>query len=170
MNRRKTTLGILLVALVALLAAASHAEAPTKRDTEVAGAITGLRSTLESAVQTCRPIVDEAARGAIDQLWAQWSDLNRDYVREAARINERMFTLIKTTQGAQASSEAKDRVSGLSKKAATEMKQSIESLPESKRQGKCYGILTSIANGDWNTPAKLPAEARYLEQRGATQH
>jgi hypothetical protein len=159
-------LGTLLITLAATHPAAAQ-EGLTRQDTVAAGAIYGQAAIVEGVVSLCEEYVDDAAQDARAVTLESWQDRNRDLMEMAEKVMDQMLIMIAATSGPDAEVRMRAQIDSMRRNGMTQVRTTIESLPEPDREGRCYGVLTAINQGDFDIRSSLPEQVEYLEARAS---
>ena len=169
----KLTTMFRITALLLLAGPFTLAETPqlTPRDVAAANAIVEEKVRLETWVKACKAEVPEVAPNGLnvherfDAVFADWKRVNFDYLDVAGIIRNDQLEAIKTSQGPSAMSAVLDEMTrkiSITRRAA---QAALDELPQSKREGKCYGIMTTMVQGKLDIPAVLVADSKHIESR-----
>jgi hypothetical protein len=162
-------IGALFVGAVfsSVAASAVSAQELTQRDIDAANAIIMEKVKLQTYVQQCKKYVPEEANGQnihdkFDLVWKDWQEVNFDFLDVASIIRNDALDAIEDPEALDAKLDSMTEET-VNVRGGTS--QALEELPEKSREGKCYGILTQMAQGNLDIPVKLEEQAEHLANR-----
>ena len=154
----------LAVALFAFSGPAS-AQLMVRADAVAAGAIWAQKLSVTEMISYCEAYVALIVKDQLAVVLENWTNVNQKYLIITDKIRLEMIkSVIRASDqavaaGFVASMEAKDET------ARAGVRADLDQNPADQREGKCYGIIVAINEGQFDIATALTDDAKHLDAR-----
>ena len=151
----------------ALFAASSGAAAQqmVRADSVAAGAVWAQKLAVSETIYYCEGYVAAAVKEQLAVVLEGWYNANGKYLDITDIIRREMVKSVTAASGETAAIDFVMSMGEQDKAARADIRATLDQNPADQREGKCYGMIVAINEGQFDIATALPEDAQHLDAR-----
>ena len=155
---------VLALGLFAFCGPAS-AQQMVRADAVAAGAVWAHKLSVTEMITYCEAYVAPIVKDQLAVVLENWTNVNRKYLTITLKIRLEMIKSVIRANGQDAAADFVASMEAKDEAAKAGVRADLDQNAADQREGKCYGIIVAINEGQFDIGIALTDDAKHLDAR-----